>query len=398
MTRDVTLALVDDRGELLGGSPSFTTALPFWPEMSDLVPAAAERLGVTPTVLRLLRAERPRPHGGAVTYLAQVADRPAVALTPVADDLAALVRDDDPLRAPYARVGGPAASVRWAADALGVRAADLTAHQGRTWNLSALTQLTDGRTTWWLKQLPAFLRAEPAMLGWLAGAVPEHAPVAVAIGTEGRVLQQTIAGDDLYDADLATRLRILDALHRIQRTAADDVGGLLARGIPDRRGHHLAQWIRTQLAGWADDHPASALIDGLDGLADELDACGLPATVVHGDMQGGNARGDDEHLTILDWGEATVGHPVLDVVTLTLDLTPADAAPILDAWVEQWRRTAPRSDPARALALGRPFHGLRNAALYAHFVANIEATERPYHAADVPEALDRAVAASGEPR
>ena len=397
MTRDVTLVLVDDDGALLGCSPSFTTALPWWPEMSDLVPAAAELLGPTPTVLRLLRAEQPRPPGGAVTYLAQVAGRPAVALAPVPDDLAALAGGDDPKRAPYARVGGPAASVRWAADALGRAPADLTVRQGRTWNLSALTQLSDGRTTWWLKQLPAFLRAEPAMLAWLADAVPEHAPVAVAIGTEGRVLQETIPGDDLYGADLTARLRILDALHRIQRAAAADVDGLLARGIPDRRGHRLAQWIRTELAGWVGHHPAAALVARLDDLADALDDCGVPATVVHGDLQGGNARGDDEHLTILDWGEATVGHAVLDVVTLTLDLAPADAAPILDAWVDQWRRAAPGSDPARALALGRAFHGLRNAALYAHFVANIEATERPYHASDVPEALDRAVAAAGAP-
>lgn len=398
MTRDVTLVLVDDDGGLLGATPTFATTLPWWPEMSDLVPAARELLGVTPTVLRLLRAERPHPPGGAVTYLAQVSAPPHHSLAPVPDEVAALALGDDPRRAPYARVGGPAASVAWAADALGLAPAELTVHQGRTWNLSALTQLTDGRTTWWLKQLPGFLRAEPAMLAWLADAVPEHAPAAVAIGAEGRVLQHTIPGDDLYDADIPTRLRILGALHRIQRAGADAADDLLARGVPDRRGRELGAWIRTALTGWVDAHPAAALVARLDDLVDELDACGLPATVVHGDLQGGNARGDAGQLTILDWGEATVGNPVLDIVTLTLDLAPADAEPVLAAWVEQWERTTPGCDARRALALGRSVHALRNAALYAHFVANIEASERPYHAADVPEALDRALASAADHR
>jgi hypothetical protein len=32
----------------------------------------------------------------------------------------------------------------------------------------------------------------------------------------------------------------------------------------------------------------------------------------------------------------------------------------------------------------RPVAALRNAATYAHFVANIEPAERPFHASDVP--------------
>jgi hypothetical protein len=49
----------------------------------------------------------------------------------------------------------------------------------------------------------------------------------------------------------------------------------------------------------------------------------------------------------------------------------------------------------RAAELLRPVACLRAAAAYADFVANIEPTERRYHAFDVPALLDAAVAADG---
>ena len=396
MSRHVTLVLVDGDGTVLGTAPPFTTTLPYWQEMSDLVPAARALLGTDVAVLRLLRAERPRPPGGAVTYLAQVDAPVAARLGPVDAGLAARATSDDPHRAPYAMVGGPAASMAWCRDALGGGAA-LTVAAQRTWNLSALWRVDDGTKAWWLKQLPVFLRGEIGTLAWLGEVAPDLAPVVVATGDDGRLLMTEAPGTDLYGTDLATRARILAAAHRIQRAGVEAADELVARGVPDRRGAQLAAWIRTSLDGWVGTVEQQARLDGLDDALAAVDACGMPATLVHGDAHPGNARGDDEHLTLLDWGEATVSHPARDVLGLVDDLSADEADALVDVWAGLWRADVPGCDPQGAVERLRPIVALCDAALFASFVAHIEATERPYHELDPPERLARAMDLGARP-
>ncbi|MBO0867855.1 MAG: aminoglycoside phosphotransferase family protein, partial [Micromonosporaceae bacterium] len=103
--RLVTLVLVDAAGTPLGALPPLPVPEPHWPEAGPVVDAARQRHGVDITLLRLLAAD-----GEAVTYLAELpggATRPdtPTGLSPVDGVFA-----DDPLRAPWARPGGPAAS------------------------------------------------------------------------------------------------------------------------------------------------------------------------------------------------------------------------------------------------------------------------------------------------
>ena len=136
--------------------------MPYWQEAADVVAAAREAYGIDVTVLRLLDADRPAPHGGTVTYLAQLDGppppgaargrrRPATAPAP-----GAVRRAGRPRPQPALGRGAPAAG----------RA--LTATQQRTWNLSAIWRLDgpDGRRAW-LKQVPPFFGHEGAVLGWL---------------------------------------------------------------------------------------------------------------------------------------------------------------------------------------------------------------------------------------
>jgi len=396
MTRHVTLVLVDAAGTLLGTMPPFAATLPYWQEVDDVVTAVRPSLGTDVAVLRLLHADRPRPPGGAVTYLAQVDGPVCAPLGPIDPTVAARATTDDPHRAPYAVVGGPAASVAWCRDGLG-RGPTLTVTARRTWNLAAVWRADDGPTAWWMKQLPVFLRREPLVLSWLAEAVPDLAPVVVALGEQGRVLMAEAPGTDLYGTDVPTRARIVAAAHRIQRAGVEAADELVARGVPDRRGDGLATWIRTNLDGWVRTDEQRALVDGLPERLAEVDACAIPASLVHGDAHPGNVRGDDEHLTFLDWGEASVGHPALDILGLVADL-PADAADaLIDVWAEHWRADVPGCDPRRAIERLRPVMALSGAALFASFLANIEATERPYHELDPPELLARAVALAARP-
>ncbi|MEU2166943.1 aminoglycoside phosphotransferase family protein [Micromonospora chersina] len=390
MSRTVTLVLVDAAGRLLGALPPYDVPEPWWQQVGAIVDEAHRRYGVEVAVLRLLTADRPEPPGGHLTYLAEATAPPAVPLAPVSVDLA-----PHPLRAPWAEPGGPAGSLAWATAELNRLGRTVTAvAQHRTWNLSAIWRLDGDRGSAWLKQVPPFFRHEAAVLRWLTAAAPDTTPTLLAADDTGRILLDHIPGEDRYAADPAERAAIAADHHGLQLRAAADVTALLAAGVPDLRGPTLAGWTRDRLA----PHDLSVVADLLAGLDDRLDQvrdCGLPDTLVHGDLHPGNVRGDGIRRTVIDWGDAFVGHPAFDILRLTETLDPATAAPLLDAWVARWQADVPGSDPRRAVDLLRPVAPLRMAAVYAMFLAGIEPSEHPYHVHDVPACLKQAAQTQG---
>ena len=108
--RTVTLVAVDHDGTPIGELPPFEVDLPWWPEVRGVVAGARERFGVEVTVLRLLDTQTYPPRGGRGRYLVEVAELPAA----YRHDMDLSI-EDDPCRARYARPGGPAATLRWAA-------------------------------------------------------------------------------------------------------------------------------------------------------------------------------------------------------------------------------------------------------------------------------------------
>jgi Ser/Thr protein kinase RdoA (MazF antagonist) len=151
------------------------------------------------------------------------------------------------------------------------------------------------------------------------------------------------------------------------------------------------------LRAYAD--PADArlrrLVDALPERLARIEACGLPATLVHGDLHSGNVIGTpDGGRVILDWGDCVVGNPTIDILRLTDSLPAQEAATVQAAWAQWWLEAVPGCDPLTALALMRPVCELYYAAVYADFLAGIEPSEHPYHASDVPDCLARAAVLS----
>jgi hypothetical protein len=394
--RTVRIVLVDEAGTLLGALPPFDLTEPWWQQVSEVVAGASERFGVTVAVLRLLGAERPEPPGGAVTFLAEVAGAPPPGLAPVDGfDLS-----PHPLRAPYAKPGGPARSVAWATAVLvGAGWSGVTATQIRTWNLSAIWRFDEPgtRRRAWLKQVPPFFRHEAAVVRWLGEAVPGVAPRLAAAGDEGRILLDDVPGEDGWNASPAEREAIAAVHHRIQVASLGAVDGLVAAGVPDRRGPLLGRWIRDRLTAWrlaADEEvpDLGPLLADMDARIAAVAACGLPHSLVHGDLHPGNVRLGGGPPVVFDWGDSTVGSPTGDILRLTDRLDRAAEAALVESWAARWRRDAPGSEPERAVRLWRPVAELHLAAVYAAFLAGIEPSEHPYHAGDVAPCLRRAAA------
>ncbi|MCU7724726.1 aminoglycoside phosphotransferase family protein [Actinoplanes sp. KI2] len=368
-SRLVTLVLVTGDGKVLGAMPPFEVDTPWWQEVGEF---GDERR----PVLRLLSVD-----GREVTYLAETAV-PVAGLRPVDVDLG-----PDPRRAPYAEPGGPAASLAWARSVLG----PVTAKQMRTWNLSSIWRLDDGgRTVAWLKQVPSFFGHEPAALRLVDSLAPGLVPPLLAAGADGRMLLAHVEGDDRYGGDAELCERIAEAFHPVQVAAAGRAADLAA--IPD--GRIDVERVRRVAAPHFDTVDGLAeLIDDLPGRLKAVDECGLPDTLVHGDLHPGNVRTDDAgRLTTMDWGDCVIGHPAIDILRLTERLDAPE--PVIERWAYRWEKAQPGSRPLRSAQLMRPIAALRFAVVYAGFLDAIEPTEWPYHRDDVPACLSDAVAAS----
>ncbi|WP_433081202.1 aminoglycoside phosphotransferase family protein [Dactylosporangium sp. CA-052675] len=387
-TRTVVLVLVDEGGAVLGRLPAFDVEIPHWPEVEELV-EGARRHGAEISVLRLLHADRPHPPGGVVTYLAQL-ERGTPELEPTS-----LRPQPHERRAPFAEVGGPAASIAWARDALEAAGYGTpeAIRQRKTWNLSALWQLETAWGTVWLKHLPPFLRAEHEVLAWLGAVAPGVAPPLIAADGTGRELLGHLPGEDGFGAPFAARVAMADLLHGLQRRALDDVEALSERGVRDRRGSLLWEQIEAVTEPWlVDVLGLDALLEGLPDRFAAVEACGLPETLVHGDFHAGNVRfAASVRPAVLDWGDAFLGHPAFDVLRLREGLPPGEADALVEHWAGLWRKVVPGSDPVRAARLLEPVAALLGAVVYATFVQNIEPNEWLYHADDVPACLRRAV-------
>jgi aminoglycoside phosphotransferase (APT) family kinase protein len=197
-----------------------------------------------------------------------------------------------------------------------------------------------------------------------------------------------IPGADLWKPTAAQRLAMLDTLVDLQHAWAPRVDELLAIGVADWRAVALRPAIERVFERTRHELTAAAaraihrVVDTLDARFRSLDPCGIPDSLVHGDYHPGNVRGTDLDLTILDWGDSGVGHPLLDVPAF-MDRAPQQIYSALrEHWIAAWAAARPDADLARAWDLIAPIAAARRAVVYRGFLDRIEPAEHPYHRDD----------------
>jgi Ser/Thr protein kinase RdoA (MazF antagonist) len=386
--RSVTIVVCDDGGSMLGSVGPFEVATPWWQDVEPI-----RRRFPALTVVRLLHGT-PGDQGavgGQVTYLAQ--GDPGQPLSSATGLASPADLEDHPLRMPWARPGGPAADLDWAANAVAAAGLEIIGQpeQHRTWNLSCIWSIpvreaSGNPARLWLKCVPGFFAHEAAVLRRLSGrAVPS------LVAAQGRrLLLAEMPGRDGYDATDDEAKQIIEYLVALQLATVPLVPALLADGVPQGGHEVFAQELRAVVARRAPADPV------LGRLADEAairlaqaGACGLPDLLVHGDAHPGNARIGAAAPILFDWGDSRIGNPVLDLAVLGRLPAPAGQARAAH-WLATWKQAVPGSDPERAWRLLRPLAALRFAAVYQNFLDHIEPSERVYHEQDVEPALQAA--------
>ncbi len=381
-------AVVTHGTEVLGAAGPFAVDGPWWADVAPVAAGLTDRLGVPVLVLRLLRADGEGMRDGHVVYHAEAAGHTVRGLadTDVAyADLMAPQR----FRSPWATTEGLRELLGWARGELAAAGRPVTGpvEQYRSWNLAGLFRLPTAAGPVWLKATPHFAADEPAVIAALARHDPGLVPTVVAAG-EHRMLLDHLPGGGCLDAPADVVARVVGRLAAAQATAVPPA-------VPDRRDP--PRRVATLLDGGVPELTATerAAARRLTGRWRELDACGLPDTLVHGDFHPGNWQGDP--AVVIDFADAHVGNPVLDGLRAADFLPAATRTEAARAWVRAWAGLAPGSDPARALAVAEPLAHLAYAVRYQEFLDGIEPSEHPYHAGDPAAAVRTALRVAREP-
>lgn len=389
--RIVTPVVLDAIGRLLGALPPFQAATTPWLDLQPVLDTLRERDGLQATVLRLLHAARDRPNGGDVSVLVQLdagAVPPSLAPWPGA-------LHPHPLRRPWAVPGGPQADLAWAAGALQSAGRPLAGppRQQRSWGLSSLWRLpTDGGSAW-LKVLPPFFAHEGALLAALQGE-----PVPGVLAQDGaRLLLEEVPGGDLDGGDAQACRAMVDLLVDLQARWLGRARELAALGLPDWRAPALAEALRAhaqRVEGGLDAADRDRLrhfAETLPGRLADVAACGLPDGLVHGDLHPGNLRGTAGGMTLLDWADSGIGHPLLDLPPFLHRVAPTWVPSLRRHWLHRWQRAWPAADVETAERRLAPVAALRLSMLSQGFIDRSEPAEAAYHRRGVQAWLHQAL-------
>ena len=362
-----------------GPPPVVEPEVPWWAEARSLVTSAEEAVGERLRLLRRLSVESgENGRDSEVTYLFEREGGPAASEV------------DHPLRSPWARSGWLDDVLSWEPVASRITGRPV---QEKWWNLSAVLEVPTADGSAWLKAIPTFFADEGRVIELLS---PFRVPALLGVG-DRMALMAPVPGEDQWDPDDAAVEELTTSLVEIQLWSADRLDDFLSVGGRDRRAVRLTNEFLALVD--RDDVRATLTpeeLDELDGLvasfggwADELESCGLPVTLLHGDFHPGNSRGVPGELVILDWTDAAVGSPLLDLPTFFVRLPPERAAAARELVAQLWSRHVSGVDFERGFALAELMRGAMDALVYQEFLDGIEPSERIDHEADVPAGLRR---------
>lgn len=251
-----------------------------------------------------------------------------------------------------------------------------TAHGDRAWSHTAVFGTTLGRV--WFKANAPGTAHEPRLHRLLARLVPDLLPAVLAADEPRAWSLLADAGPTLRtlatpDAQPATWEQLLPRYAQAQLAVAAHRGDLASAGVPERSPTTLpgqATALVAELAtleedrgGLGPDRRAAleARLPAYGRWCADLAASGLPDTIQHDDLHPANVCVDGDGVRIIDWGDASLGHPfgtmlaTLDSLAHQAGLAPR--APLVlrlrDAYLEPFTVYAARRDLVRLVDRAR---------------------------------------------
>jgi hypothetical protein len=267
------------------------------------------------------------------------------------------------LRPRWARPGWMARATAWM-QAEAARAGRPLTDEPRPFFLRGISALLRAPTTeadLFLKAVFPPFHAEPAITRLLAARYPDAVPHVLAIEPdEGWLLVEDVAASWVGDvpeperpAALAAGARAIVAIQQSMAERPDDLVELAAAGAPSRSLDGIPDAFAAAIGSdglgvvgrtWAAGE-REATSAAVAAAVDRVSALDMPESLVHGDFHSGNAALVDGRIVIIDWSDAAIGSPLVDLATWISwsgDRT-IEVGAAVDAWIDAWSSVVPAS-------------------------------------------------------
>jgi hypothetical protein len=289
------------------------------------------------------------------------------------------------LCAPWCRVGWLDTATAWIAAQLRARSTPLVGEveEVTNWSLSCVLREHTVAGAVYFKAtatLPLFVN-EPVIMAGLARRYPEHIPMPLSLDPQRRWMLLPDVGQPLgQNSPLAARQELLRSFGAIQRDSAAAIDELLELGCHDRRLERLSAQAATLAAdaaaldGLTDAERAQfrTALPRLQAMCAALAACGIPQTLVHGDLHLNNVAVTAGRQQYFDWSDACVSHPFFDLISVFDEEDRAVQVQLRDAYLGIWSDCAPLERLLEAWELAQPLSDLHQAISYQHILVGLE--------------------------
>ena len=261
-----------------------------------------------------------------------------------------------PLRPRWARPGWNARASAWMRDAAAAAGRPLTDEPRPFFlrGISALLQAPTATGDLFLKAVFPPFHAEPVLTHLLAERFPAHLPPVLAIEPdEGWLLVDRLDGtwigelpEEQRPLGLAAGARAIVEIQAELAGRRADLERLLDAGAPHRPLGGVPAAFAASLGpdgvaiveGPLAEAQRERAVSAVDRAVARVATLGLPETVVHGDFHSGNAALVDGRVVIIDWSDAALGNPAVDLVTW-ISWSYGKIGEIgraIDAWIDAW--------------------------------------------------------------
>jgi Phosphotransferase enzyme family len=240
--------------------------------------------------------------------------------------------------------------------------------QVRTWAISSVYRVETTEGTLYFKALPDLLGHEPRLTQYMLRQFPQNVPDVIAIeANEHWMLTKEMGGPE--PESRADWELVLRTLIRIQNHCKQNHSELLKFGVNDRPLAKLPELLEPVSAELkqagkrafyeVDQGEAEVLARRLRALPDlcaRLAQCGIPDTLIHGDLWGPNVIMRDQFSgkspIIFDWTDAAFSHPFFDIFCLLwAERNDAKRRAAREVHINVWSDFYPRQTVIRALEL-----------------------------------------------
>jgi hypothetical protein len=192
----------------------------------------------------------------------------------------------------------------------------------RLWGISALIVAPTSAGSAWFKAVFPQFHHEPAVTELLARTARDAIPRVLATDPDEGWLLTVDAGRRVEDGADDDEF-LLEAVHRlvtIQAASRERLAELARLGCPRRPLSRLAEALSAVMVDAPTlEGPTVAparlehVLAWVRDRASWLEDVGLPETIVHGDFHPGNVMREAADPVILDWSDAAVAHPLLEI-------------------------------------------------------------------------------------